>query len=82
MLFLGAVHQTHPMTVSGTSEPETLEGLALASDLLTQKARLASDYSNAVRSSIQEEAIGQYGHIVLEIKATMEHLLKKAACHM
>jgi hypothetical protein len=48
------------------------EGLALASDVGLQAARLASDCANAVRS-IQDEGMGRYGAIVLEIKSRMEN---------
>ena len=58
-LFLGA----STVTFSGILDPETLEaiacreGLALASDLLLQEIRVASDCANAIRS-IQEESMG------------------------
>ncbi|OEL30990.1 hypothetical protein BAE44_0007990 [Dichanthelium oligosanthes] len=58
----------------GVSDSETMEalvcreGLALASDLLLCKARVASDCVNIVRS-IQGKAMGSHGHIIQEIKA-------------
>uniref|UniRef100_A0A0E0K3S1 RNase H type-1 domain-containing protein n=1 Tax=Oryza punctata TaxID=4537 RepID=A0A0E0K3S1_ORYPU len=60
--------------MEGAMEPETMEamackeGLSLASDLLLQKFRLASDCINVVRS-IQGAGMGPYGHIIQEIKA-------------
>jgi len=63
-LFLGA----STVVFTGVSDPETLEilacreGLALASDLLISKARVASDCVNAV-NSLQGEGMGQYGPI-------------------
>jgi hypothetical protein len=75
--FLGA----STLVFSGVSDPETLEvlacreGLALASDLLVQKARVASDCLNAVRS-LQEDGMGRYGPITREIKASMTSFLK------
>jgi len=62
--FLGA----STVVFTGVSDPETLEilacreGLALASDLLISKARVASDCVNAV-NSLQGEGMGQYGPI-------------------
>ena len=56
------------------------EGLALASDLLLQKIRVASDCANAIRS-IQEESMGQYGQITKEIRATSEQFLKAEFVH-
>ncbi|TVT98308.1 hypothetical protein EJB05_56401, partial [Eragrostis curvula] len=44
------------------------EGLALASDLMLQQFRVASDNVNVIRS-IQGDGRGLYGHIVHEIKA-------------
>jgi len=44
------------------------EGMALASDLVLQKLRLATDCLNVVRN-LQGSAIGAYGHVVREIKA-------------
>ena len=63
------------------SDLETLEvlayreGLALASDLLIQKVRVASDCLNIFRS-LQEDGMGPYGHITREIKVTMINFLK------
>ena len=71
--------QTHP-------EPETLEALAcregfsLASDLLLQSIRLASDCVNVVRS-IHEDSLGPYGQVVQEIKARMADLHKCEIIH-
>ena len=59
--FLGA----STLVFSGVFDPETLEvlacreGLALASDLLFQKVRVASDCLNAIRS-LQEDGMGLY----------------------
>jgi len=81
-VFLGA----SSVTVSGLSDPETLEvlacreGLALASDLLLQKVRLTSDCANAVRS-IKGEAFGPYGHIVREITTTVVNFHKVEFVH-
>ena len=81
-VFLGA----SSVTVSGLSDPETpevlacREGLALASDLLLQKVRLASDCANAVRS-IKGEAFGPYGHIVREITTSVVNFHKVEFVH-
>ena len=75
--FLGA----STLVFSGVFDPETLEvlacreGLALASDLLFQKVRVASDCLNAIRS-LQEDGMGRYGHITREIKESMTNFLK------
>ncbi|XP_039780864.1 uncharacterized protein LOC120648195 [Panicum virgatum] len=75
--FLGA----STLVFSGVFDPETLEvlacreGLALASDLLFQKVRVASDCLNAIRS-LQEDGMGRYGHITREIKESMTSFLK------
>jgi ribonuclease HI len=58
----------------GITDPETLEAMAcregvdLASDLLIQRVRVASDCFNAIRG-IHEGTMGIYSHIVQEIKA-------------
>jgi len=63
--------------MEGLSDPETMEamacreGLALASDLLLQNFKMASDCRNVVRS-IKESGMGRYGHVVKEISARME----------
>ncbi|TVU28213.1 hypothetical protein EJB05_19722, partial [Eragrostis curvula] len=68
--FLGA----SALVVNGITDPEIIEaiacreGLALASDLVLQKFRLACDNSNVIRS-IREAGLGAYGHIVQEIRA-------------
>ena len=75
--FLGASTLVFP----DVFDPETLkvlacmEDLALASDLLFQKVRVASDCLNAVRS-LQEDGMGRYGHITREIKESMTSFLK------
>ena len=62
--------------LKGVSDPETMEeiacreGLALANDLGLQKLQLASDCANVVRS-IRDNGLGQYGHIVQEIRASL-----------
>jgi ribonuclease HI len=59
--------------VEGCFDPETMEvvacyeGLAMASDLMLQHFKLASDCESVVRS-IQGEGRGPYGQIVKEIK--------------
>jgi len=56
------------LILAGVSDPEILEalacreGLALANDLLIRRARVASDYLNAVRS-IQTGGMSTYSHI-------------------
>ncbi|TVU21984.1 hypothetical protein EJB05_31656, partial [Eragrostis curvula] len=68
--FLGA----STLVMEGALDVETVEaiacreGLALAADLLLQRIRLATDCAGAVRN-IQGEGMGNYGHIVQEIKA-------------
>lgn len=70
----GAYLGASVLVCEGTTEPETVEalacreGLALASDLLLRKFRLASDNANVIRS-IGESGMGAYGHVVREIKA-------------
>jgi ribonuclease HI len=67
--FLGA----SALVVKGCVDPETMEavacreGLALASDLMLQRFKLASDCESVVRS-IRGEGRGPYGQIVKEIK--------------
>ena len=74
------------MSFSGISDPETLEamacreGLALASDLLLQRIRVASDCVNAIRS-IQDKSMGKYGQITKEIRATSEQFAKVEFVH-
>jgi ribonuclease HI len=61
------------LVVDGCVDPETMEvvtcreGLALASDLMLQRFKLASDCESVVRS-IRGEGRGLYGQIVKEIK--------------
>ncbi|TVU05431.1 hypothetical protein EJB05_48595, partial [Eragrostis curvula] len=67
--FLGA----SAVVMHGITEAETAEilacreGLSLASDLLVPRFRLANDCAMAIRN-IQGDGMGQYGHIVREIK--------------
>ena len=62
------------LVVHGITDPETMEaiacreGLALASDLMFRKVRLASDNASVVRS-FKGDGKGVYGQIVQEIKA-------------
>jgi hypothetical protein len=62
------------VVTQGLSDPEVLEalacreGLALASDLLLTKFRVASDCSNVIKS-LEGSGYGVYGHIVQEIQA-------------
>jgi len=68
--FLGA----SALVIRGLSDPETVEaiackeGLALASDLMVQHFRLASDNVNVIRG-IKEDGMAVHGHIIREIKA-------------
>ncbi|CAN6270926.1 unnamed protein product [Urochloa humidicola] len=68
--FLGA----SSLVVEGTTEPEVMEamacreGMALASDLLLQRVRMASDCNNVVRS-FNEGMMGPYGHVIMDIRA-------------
>lgn len=68
--FLGA----SAVVTWGISDPEIAkaiacrEGLALASDLLLKKFRVASDCQNVIRS-LEEGGMGVYGHVVQEIRA-------------
>ena len=50
------------------------EGLALASDLLLQKFRIATDCQNVVRS-MQGSGMGPYDHLIQEIKSRMHDKL-------
>jgi ribonuclease HI len=67
--FLGA----SSLALRGVTCPEVLEamacreGLALATDLLLQQVRVASDCLNVIRS-IDEEGRESYGHVIQEIK--------------
>jgi ribonuclease HI len=67
--FLGAL----TLVVEGCVDLVTIEvvacreGLALASDLMLHRFKLASDYESVVRS-IRGEGRGSYGQIVKEIK--------------
>jgi ribonuclease HI len=71
--FLGA----SAVVLRGVTDPETLEamacreGLNLAADLLLRRITVASDCLNLVRS-IGGEGKGSYGHIVREIKASVD----------
>jgi hypothetical protein len=62
------------VAMRGATDPEALEalacreGLALATDLLLRRVRVASDCQNAIRS-IYGHGRGAYGHIVMELKA-------------
>ena len=62
------------MVIRGLSDPETVEaiackeGLTLASDLMVQHFRLASDNVNVIRG-IKKDEITVHGHIIREIKA-------------
>ena len=68
--FLGA----SALVIRGLSDPETVEaiackeGLSLASDLMVQHFRLASDNVNVIRG-MKEDEIAVHGHIIMEIKA-------------
>ena len=68
--FLGA----SALVMEGITDPEMAEAMAcheemtLASDLVLQKFKLASDCLNVVRN-LQGTAMGAYGHIIREIKA-------------
>lgn len=68
--FLGA----SAVSIRGISDPEIAEaiacteGLALASDLMLQNFRLASDCENVIRS-LKGVGMRVYGHVVQEIKA-------------
>jgi hypothetical protein len=70
-IFLGA----SVLVMDGITSPEAVEtiacreALALASDLLLHKFRVACDCINAVKS-IHGEGTGLYGPIVKEIKTT------------
>lgn len=61
------------VVMEGISSPEIaeamacIEGLALASDLMLRKVRIAMDCANIVKS-IQGPGMGLYGHITREIK--------------
>ena len=80
--FLGA----STVVFTGVSDPETLEilacreGLALASDLLISKARVASDCVNAV-NSLQGEGMGQYGPL-LERSRRPRQIFKRSSSSM
>ena len=56
------------------------EGMALASDLVLQKFKLASDCLNVVRN-LQGTAMGAYGHIIREIKASAEDFTEVRFTH-
>ena len=56
------------------------EGMALASDLVLQKFKLASDCLNVVRN-LQGTAMGAYGHIIREIKARAEDFTEVRFTH-
>ena len=59
--------------MQGISDPETAEvmacreGLALASDLMLRKVRIATDCENAVRN-MRGPGMGYHGHIIRELK--------------
>ncbi|OEL29256.1 hypothetical protein BAE44_0009723, partial [Dichanthelium oligosanthes] len=67
------------LVIEGVFNPETAEamacreGLSLASDLMLQKIRVASDSANVIRSlhrtRMGHYVLGHYGHIVKEIRA-------------
>ncbi|TVU50666.1 hypothetical protein EJB05_02045 [Eragrostis curvula] len=69
--FLGA----STVVLSGITDPETMEaiayreGMALASDLVLQNFRLASDNSSVIRRIREGMGMGPYRHIVREILA-------------
>lgn len=69
--FLGA----SALVIHGLSDAEIVEaiacreGLALASDLMVQHFRLASDNVNVIRG-IKEGEMTAHGHIIREIKVT------------
>ena len=46
------------------------EGLALASDLILRKVRIATDCENAVRN-MRGPGMGYHGHIIRELKEGM-----------
>ena len=60
--------------MEGVLDPETAEalvyreGLALASDLMLQKVRIANDYANIVKN-MRGPTMSPYGHIIREINA-------------
>lgn len=61
------------LVIQGITDAEIMEAIAcredmaLASDLVMQRFRLASDNSNVI-TSIKEGSLGIYGHVVQEIK--------------
>jgi len=71
--FLGA----SALVMEDITDPEMAEamacreGMALASDLVLQKFKLASDCLNMVQN-LQGTAMGVYGHIIHEIKVRAE----------
>jgi hypothetical protein len=72
--------------MEGMKDPETLEamacweGMALASNLLLQQFRMASDCSNVVQS-LAREGMCEYGNVVQEIKARMHEFQKVEFVH-
>jgi hypothetical protein len=65
------------VVTEGISDPEIMEvmacreSLALASDLMLQKFRVACDNITVVRN-IQDKGFGPYGHVIQEIKVRGE----------
>ena len=80
--FLGA----SALVMEGITDPEMAEAMAcheemtLASDLVLQKFKLASDCLNVVRN-LQGTAMGAYGHIIREIKARAEDFTEVRFTH-
>ena len=80
--FLGA----SALVMEGITDPEMAEamacreGMALASDLVLQKFKLASDCLNVVRN-LQGTAMGAYGHIIRKIKARAEDFTEVRFTH-
>ncbi|TVU03622.1 hypothetical protein EJB05_50809, partial [Eragrostis curvula] len=72
--------------MEGITDPEMAEamawreGMALASDLVLQKFRLATDCLNVVRN-LQGTAMGAYGYIVREIKARAKDFIDVSFIH-
>jgi ribonuclease HI len=68
-MFVGA----SVMVTEGISDPEIMEAvacresLALASDLMLQKFRVACDNITVVRN-IRDKGFGPYGHVIQEIR--------------
>ena len=74
------------VVMQGISDPETAEvmacreGLALASDLMLRKVRIATDCENAVRN-MRGPGMGCHGHIIRELKEGMASFEKAEIVH-